>query len=222
MNGGHYTSYCKPPQGDVWYQCDNKTVTRLRTPVKMSTAYLLFYDSVHADTWDISLVPTVHLLMVWLRSSGLMSAWYLRREMLGGWGRVLMLFLWCGGGWCGLGGRQWAVEVLWTCPIISRTLLIPYFPKCPPIISHNPSDPIFPKVPSHYFPYPFWSHISQSALLNTYALWFSAGGRCSLLSMGWVSLSSKEMPLTCSASCFRQSVGCGWVHNPQSFPLSGD
>ena len=49
MNGGHYTSYCKPPQGDVWYQCDDKTVTRLRTPVKTSTAYLLFYDSVHAD-----------------------------------------------------------------------------------------------------------------------------------------------------------------------------
>ena len=28
MNGGHYTGYCKPPQGDVWYQCDDKTVTR--------------------------------------------------------------------------------------------------------------------------------------------------------------------------------------------------
>ena len=49
MNGGHCTSYCKPSQGDVWYQCDDKTVTRLRTPVKMSTAYLLFCDSLHAD-----------------------------------------------------------------------------------------------------------------------------------------------------------------------------
>ena len=49
MYGGHYTSYCKPPQGDVWYQCDVKTVTRLRTPIKTSTAYLLFCDSVHAD-----------------------------------------------------------------------------------------------------------------------------------------------------------------------------
>ena len=49
MNGGHYTSYCKPPQGDVWYQCDDKAVTRLRTPVKTSTAYLLFYDSVRTD-----------------------------------------------------------------------------------------------------------------------------------------------------------------------------
>ena len=48
MNGRHYASYCRPPQ-DVWYQCDDKTVIRLRTPVKTSTAYLLFYDSVHAD-----------------------------------------------------------------------------------------------------------------------------------------------------------------------------
>ena len=49
MNGGHYTSYCKPPQGDLWYQSDDKAVTRLRTPVKTSTAYLLLCDSVHAD-----------------------------------------------------------------------------------------------------------------------------------------------------------------------------
>ena len=74
MDGGHYASYCKPPQGDVWYQCGDKTVTKLRTPVKTSTAYLLFYDSVHADIWDISLVPMVHLLMVWWWSGGLMSA----------------------------------------------------------------------------------------------------------------------------------------------------
>ena len=74
MNSGHYTDYCKPPQGDVWYQRDDKTITRLRTPVKTSTAYLLFYDSVHADICDISLVPMVRLLMVWLWSGGLMSA----------------------------------------------------------------------------------------------------------------------------------------------------
>ena len=49
MNGGHYTSYCNPPQGDVWHQCDDKAVTRLRTPVKTSTAYLLLCDSVPAD-----------------------------------------------------------------------------------------------------------------------------------------------------------------------------
>ena len=29
MNGGHYTSFCKPPQGDAWHQCDDKTVTIL-------------------------------------------------------------------------------------------------------------------------------------------------------------------------------------------------
>ena len=49
MSGGHYTSYCKPPQGNVWYQCDDKTVTKLRTPIKTSAAYLLLYDSIHID-----------------------------------------------------------------------------------------------------------------------------------------------------------------------------
>ena len=98
----------------------------------------------------------------------------LRREILSGWGGVLMLVLWCGDGWCGLGGRQWAVEVMWTCSIISRT----------------PSDPIFPK----YFRYLFWSQVFQSALLNTYALMVLCWRRCSLLSMGWVLLSPKEMP----------------------------
>ena len=44
MNGGHYTSYCKSPQDDVWYSCDDKNVTRLKTSVKTSAAYLLFYD----------------------------------------------------------------------------------------------------------------------------------------------------------------------------------
>ena len=128
----------------------------------------------------------------------------LRREMLGGWGwELLMLVLWCGGGWCGIVGRQWAVEVIWTCPIIS------------------PSDPIFPKVPSHYFSYPFLSHISESALFNTYALMVLCWGCCSLLSMGWVSLSFKEMPLTCLAGCSRQSVGCGGCTTHRVFPYLG-
>ena len=34
---------------EVWYQCDDKTDTKLRTPLKTFTTYLLFYDSVHAD-----------------------------------------------------------------------------------------------------------------------------------------------------------------------------
>ena len=34
MNGGHYTSYCKPPQGDVWYQCEDKTVNQITNTSK--------------------------------------------------------------------------------------------------------------------------------------------------------------------------------------------
>ena len=207
MNGGHYISYCKPPQGDVWYQCDDKTVTRLRTPVKTSTAYLLFCDSVHADIWDISVVPMVHLLMVWLWSGGLMSAWYLlRREMLGGWGGVLILVLWCRVDDVASVGDSELWRWFGPVPLFPVPLLIPYFPKCPPIISHTPSDPIFPNVPS----------------LTPTHLWFSAGAAVYFFSMGWVSLSSKEMALSCSAGCSRQSVGCGWVYDPQGFPLSGD
>ena len=73
-----------------------------------------------------------------------------------------------------------------------------------PIISRTPSDPIFPNVPS----------------LTPTHLWLSAGAAVHYFSMGWVSLSSKEVPLTCLAGCSRQSVGRGWVHDPQGFPLS--
>ena len=178
-NGGHYTSYCKPPQGDVWYQCDDKTVTRLQTPVKTSTAYLLFHDSIHADIRDLSLVPMVHLLMVWLWSGGLMSAWYL-------WdGRCSVgeVEYWCSS--CDVGVDDVASvgdNELWRwfgpVPLFPVPLLIPYFPKCPPITSRTPSDPVFPKVPS----------------LTPTHLWFSAGAAVHFFSGGWVSLSSKEMP----------------------------
>lgn len=53
INEGHYTSYCKPSSGEVWYQCDDRIVTKLRTPVKTSHAYLLFYDSLHASIGNI-------------------------------------------------------------------------------------------------------------------------------------------------------------------------
>ena len=149
MNGGHYASYCEPPQGDVWYQCDDKTVTRVRTPVKTSTAYLLFYVSVHADILDVSLVPMVHLLMVWLWSGGLMSAWYL-------WdGRCSVgeVEYWCSS--CDVGVDDVASvgdSELWRwsgpVPLFPVPPLIPYCPKCPPFISRTHSDPIFPKVPS--------------------------------------------------------------------------
>ena len=49
MNSGHYTSYCKPPQTNHWYHCDDDTVTRLSKPVKTSAAYLLFYMSIDAN-----------------------------------------------------------------------------------------------------------------------------------------------------------------------------
>ena len=45
LSGGHYTSYCRPSRGNVWYNCDDRSVSRLRTPVKTSAAYLLFYNS---------------------------------------------------------------------------------------------------------------------------------------------------------------------------------
>ena len=129
---GDTISYCKPPQGDVWYQCDDKTLTRLRTPVKTSTTYLLFYDSVHADIWDISSVPMVHILVVWLWSGGLMSTWYL-------WdGRCSVgeVEYWCSS--CDVG---WMMCPRWGTVSCGGDLDL-----------------------SHYFPYPFWSHISQSAL----------------------------------------------------------
>ena len=75
-----------------------------------------------------------------------------------------------------------------------------------PIISCTPSDPIFPNVPSS----------------TPTHLWFSAGAAVYFFSMCWVSFCSTEMPLTRSAGCSRQSVGCGWVHDPQGFPLSED
>ena len=43
MNGGHYTGYCKPGQENLWYDCNDESVTRLTKPVKTSAAYLLFY-----------------------------------------------------------------------------------------------------------------------------------------------------------------------------------
>ena len=29
MNSGHYTSYCKPPRGEVWYECNDSVVSEL-------------------------------------------------------------------------------------------------------------------------------------------------------------------------------------------------
>ena len=45
LSGGHYTGYCRPSRGNAWYNCNDRSFSRLRTPVKTSAAYLLFYDS---------------------------------------------------------------------------------------------------------------------------------------------------------------------------------
>ena len=145
--------------------------------------------------------------MVWLWSGGLMSAWYLQDGRCS----VVEVEYWCLS--CDVGVDDMASvgdSELWRwfgpVPLLSVPLLILYFPKCPPIIFCTLSDPIFPKVPS----------------LTPTHLWFSAGAAVHFFSMGWVSLSSKEMPLTCLGGCSKQCVGCGWVHDPQSFPLSED
>ena len=53
INAGHYTSYCRPTTREAWYQCNDKIVTKLRTPIKTSAAYLLFYNSFHANLGNI-------------------------------------------------------------------------------------------------------------------------------------------------------------------------
>ena len=63
LSGGHCTSYCRLSHGSVWYSCDDRSVSRLRTPVKTSAAYLLFYNSLQ-NVWVLLLVPVV-LLLLW-------------------------------------------------------------------------------------------------------------------------------------------------------------
>ena len=44
VSGDHYTSYCKLPEGDIWYNCDDSTVIELITHMNTSAAYMLFYE----------------------------------------------------------------------------------------------------------------------------------------------------------------------------------
>ena len=148
MSGGQYTSYCRPSRGNVWYSCDNRSVSSLRTPVKTSAAYLLFYNSLQ-NVRVLLLVPMV--LLLWC------EAW-------GGWGTAWCL--WKGGCWVGRDeglmpglwwGRWMAVlwqtavgcRVLWSFPYTSRTPPIPVFPiPIGPIISPTPVPiraPYFPQ-----------------------------------------------------------------------------
>ena len=64
LSGGHYTSYCRPSRGNVWYNCDDRSVSRLRTPIKTSAAYLLFCKSLQ-NVRVLLLVPMV-LLLGWV------------------------------------------------------------------------------------------------------------------------------------------------------------
>ena len=82
LSGGHYTSYWRPPHGNVWHICDDRSVSRLRTPVKTSAAYSLFYNSLQ-NVWVLILVPMV-LLLLWCESWG---------------GRGTAWCLWVGKGW---------------------------------------------------------------------------------------------------------------------------
>ena len=73
LSDGHYTSYCRPSRGNVWCNCDDRSVSRLRT-VKTSAAYL-FYNSL--QNMQVQLLVPMVLLLLWC------EAW-------GGWGTA-----WC-------------------------------------------------------------------------------------------------------------------------------
>ena len=72
--GGHYTSYCRPSRGNVRHSCDDRSVSRLRTPVKTSAAYL-FYNSLQ-NVRVLLLVPMyVHILLGWVGNCLLSLGW---------------------------------------------------------------------------------------------------------------------------------------------------
>ena len=47
MNNGHYTSYCKSLKNNIWYLGDDNNISKLKTSVSTSLAYLLVYNSMH-------------------------------------------------------------------------------------------------------------------------------------------------------------------------------
>ena len=133
LSGGHYTSYCRPSHGNVWYSCDDRSVSRLRTPVKTSAAYLLFYNSLQ-NVWVLLLVPVVLLLLEWV-------------------GNCLVSLDGKGWGWWMAVLRQTNVgcRVLWSFPYTSRTPSDPVFPI-----------PIGPIASLPYFLYLFVPCISHN------------------------------------------------------------
>ena len=194
LSGGHYTSYCKPSHGNVWYSCNDRSVSRLRTPVKTSTAYL-FYNSLQ-NVRVLLVVPMV--LLLWC------EAW-------GGWGTAW--YLWVGdAGWEGMGGlmpglwwgwwmavlRQTNVgcRVLWSFPYTFCTPSVPVFPIL-----------IGPIVSLPYFPYPFMPLISHNNDTCTHGLMLRAAVLCRTQ---WlvVDLSPKVF-LTCLLGCLRAGKWVG-------------
>ena len=154
LSGGHYTSYCRPSRGNVWYNCDDRSVSRLRTPVKTSAAYFLFYNSLQ-HVWVLLLVPMILLFCgVRLEVSG---------ELLGvsGWEGMGDWCLACGGdgGRRFSGRRMWVVECFGPFPILPVPLLSLYFPYpsdqlSPSHASHTPSCPLFPTITTLMHPRP--------------------------------------------------------------------
>ena len=44
LTSGHYTSFCKSRGDGDWYKCDDSRVTKMNTSIKISAAYLLYYE----------------------------------------------------------------------------------------------------------------------------------------------------------------------------------
>ena len=159
LSGGHYTSYCRPSHGIVWYNCDDRSVSRLRTPVKTSAACLLFSNSLQ-NVWVLLLVPVV-LLVCGVRlgvGEELLCVSELGDAVWEGMGD------WClacggGGGWRFSGWQMWVVECFDPFPIPPVSLLSLYFPYpsdqlSPSHTSSTPSCPLFPTIMTLLHPLP--------------------------------------------------------------------
>ena len=135
LSGGHYTSYCRPSCGNVWYNCNQSKPQ--------------FYNTAECVSSTSSATDTSSFCGVRLGVGG-ETAWCLGGWMLGGkgWGE------WClaydgYGEWRFSSRRMWVVECFGPFPILPTPLLslishthrtncLPYFPySFMPFISHN-------------------------------------------------------------------------------------
>ena len=150
LSGGHYTSYCRPCRGNVWYNCDDRSVSRLRIPVNTSAAYLLFYNSLQRVS----------------STSGANGTSLLWCEAWGGWGTAWCL--WVGGRWVGRDGGlmpglwwRWWMAVFWQTNVGCRVLWSFPYTSCTPSVPVFPI-PIRPIISLPYFLYPFVPLISHN------------------------------------------------------------